>query len=366
MPDTDSINRRVQFLIKNYVNNSCTEDEVQELVAVLNDPKNENSILTGAESYWHSLDNQPFGDFQINENRIVLDQILDRLHHRFRLVEEKTSLQKPIIRKIFGVFSKFAAILILPMLIYSIYLTYRASVTNHLKTRQVIWHTVKTNVGMQTDFLLSDGSHVWLNSGSILKYPDAFALEFRQVKLWGEAFFDVKKDDLHPFFVKAGKMDIEVKGTRFNVVNYPDETISELILESGSVKLFSGNSKDNKIISTIKPGELAVFDTVTNKLTIKNVDVRKYTAWKEGELIFRDDYMEDVVRKLDKWFNVEIILQGPELKEYVYTATYRDETLPQILELLKISAPIKYNITDRERLKDNSYSKRKIVITKRK
>jgi ferric-dicitrate binding protein FerR (iron transport regulator) len=139
-----------------------------------------------------------------------------------------------------------------------------------------------------------------------------------------------------------------------------------LILESGSVRLCSGNSNENKTITNIKPGELAVFDTVTNKLTISNVDVRKYTSWKDGVLIFRDDHMEDVVRKLNKWFNVEIILQSPELKEYVYTATYRDETLPQILELLKISAPIKYDIADRERLSDNSYSKRKIIITKRK
>jgi ferric-dicitrate binding protein FerR (iron transport regulator) len=166
--------------------------------------------------------------------------------------------------------------------------------------------------------------------------------------------------------VKAGKMNVEVKGTRFNVINYPDESLTELILESGSVRLFSGNYEDNKTITNIKPGELAIYDTVKNKLSVSKVDVRKYTAWKEGMLIFRDDHMEEVVRKLNRWFNVEIILQSPELKEYVYTATYRDETLPQILELLKISAPLKYSITERERLNDNSYSKRKIVINKRK
>jgi ferric-dicitrate binding protein FerR (iron transport regulator) len=251
-------------------------------------------------------------------------------------------------------------------LVYSVYLTFRTPVLNLSKTDKVVWHKVKTMIGMQADFVLPDGSHVWLNSGSVLRYPDTFTDGVRKVVLSGEAFFDIVKDDSQPFLVKAGKMDIEVKGTRFNVINYPDETVSELILESGSVRLYSGNSTDNKTISNIKPGEHAVFDTVTNKLTISNVDVRKYTSWKDGVLIFRDDHMEDVVRKLDKWFNVEIILQGPELKEYVYTATYRDETLPQILELLRISAPIKYNITNRERLNDNSYSKRKIVITKRK
>ena len=79
---------------------------------------------------------------------------------------------------------------------------------------------------------------------------------------------------------------------------------------------------------------------------------------------FNSNPMDEVVRKLNRWFNVEIELKNPELKEYVYTATYRDETFPQILELLRISAPVKYTFTDRKRLPDNSFTKRKIVITK--
>ena len=297
------------------MNNACSEDEALELVSVLSDPVNDGSILPEVKSYWHSLDSRQIGDFQTNENMLVLDKILDRLHHRVRLEEEKASFQKPTANKIFGVLSKYAAFFILPLLLYSIYLTYRTLEANTSKTDQVVWHKVKATVGMHADLVLPDGSHVWLNSGSVLKYPNAFTVGVRQVTLSGEAFFDIVKDDSHPFLVKAGNMDIEVKGTRFNVINYPDETVSELILESGSVKLFSGNSKDHKTISNIKPGELAVFDTVQNRLTVKNVDVRKYTSWKDGILIFRDDHMEDVVRKLDKWFNVEIILQSPEFRE---------------------------------------------------
>ena len=365
MPGTDSQNRRVSFLLKKYMNNTSSIDEALELVSIMDDPGNDGSLLPEIKNYWHSLDNQQFGDSQTNENRFVLDQILDQIHHRIRLREEEATFQKSLSTTIFTVLSKYAAVLILPLLVYSIYLTFRGPGANPSKIDKVVWHKVKAVVGMQADFVLPDGSHVWLNSGSVLNYPDTFKDGVRQVTLSGEAFFDIVKDEVHPFLVKAGKMHIEVKGTRFNVINYPDETVSELILESGSVRLYSGNSNDNKTITTIKPGELAVFDTVKNKLTITNVDVRKYTSWKEGVLIFRDDHMEDVVRKLNKWFNVEILLQSPELKEYVYTATYRDETLPQILELLKISAPIKYYITDRERLSDNSYSKRKIVVTKR-
>ena len=348
------------------MNNTCSEDEALELVTIMDDSTFDSSILPEVRSYWHSLNNHPIGDFNTDGDRLALDHILDHLHHLIRLEEQEATFDKFKNNKIFGIFSKYAAVFILPLLIYSSYLTFRGTRANSSKTAQVVWHTVKATVGMHADLLLPDGSHVWLNSGSVLKYPNAFIDGVRQVTLSGEAFFDIVKDEVHPFLVKAGKMHIEVKGTRFNVINYPDETVSELILESGSVRLYSGNSKDNKAITNIKPGEHAVFDTVTNKLSISDVDVRKYTSWKDGVLIFRDDHMEEVVRKLDKWFNVEIILKSPELKEYVYTATYRDETLPQILELLKISAPIKYNITERERLYDNSYSKRKIVITKRK
>jgi ferric-dicitrate binding protein FerR (iron transport regulator) len=267
-------------------------------------------------------------------------------------------------RNLLGFFSKVAAILILPLLIYMIYLTSGTNRSPGSGDNPIAWRTVKTTTGMQTDFYLPDGTHVWLNSGSVLKYPVPFAKGRRQTELMGEAYFDVTKDTLHPFLVNAGKMNIEVKGTRFNVVNYPDETVTELILECGSVRLFSGNYDDHKTISYVKPGEIATLDKSQNQLTINRVEVGKYTAWREGTLIFREDKMDEVVRKLNRWFNVEVILQSPELKEYVYTATYRDETLTQIMELLKISAPIKYRITDRVRLPDNSFSKRRIYITK--
>jgi ferric-dicitrate binding protein FerR (iron transport regulator) len=186
------------------------------------------------------------------------------------------------------------------------------------------------------------------------------------VKLTGEAFFDVEKDPSHPFIVNAGKLNIEVKGTRFNVCNYIDEPNSEITLESGSVRLFSGNYKDTKTMAFIKPGERAILDNSQNKLSVSVVDVEKHTAWKEGLLIFRDDKMDEVVKKLNRKFNVDIILLDPELKEYIYTATFEDESLAQILGLLKISAPVNYVAYKPHQLADNSFSKQKIVITKRK
>jgi transmembrane sensor len=364
MPGTVSKRNRISYLFKKYLNGTCSKDEAQEIVSILEGCENDISLSGEASTQWHILNNNPEDDLVPIENRLILNRILDQLHHRIRLNEEEISGKHSIEKKLFTIFTKAAAVLILPLLVYSIYLT--SFKTSSSANKQVVWQTVKTPAGMQTDFLLPDSSHVWLNSGSVFKYPIRFDKDKRQVEMTGEAFFDVVKDPSHPFLVKAGKMNIEVRGTRFNVINYPDETLTELILESGSVRLFSGKYEDNKTIANIKPGQHALLDIANNKLLVRYVDVEKYTAWKEGILIFKDDQMDEVVRKLDRWFNVDIILLSPELKEYVYTATYRNETLPQILELLKISAPIKYCITERERLSDNSYTKRKIVITKRK
>jgi len=366
MPETGKDNTRFLFLFKKYLNENCSNEEAQEVAGILEDSGNDNSLKNEAISQWNSLYIEHKDDLIPVENRLIMDRILDRLHHRIRLQEEEYKGNHLRQNKFFTVFARVAAVVILPLLVYSIYLTSRTFKTNLLGAKQVVWQTIKTPVGMQTDFLLPDGSHVWLNSGSVFKFPVSFAKDKRQVELSGEAFFDVSKDASHPFLVKAGKMNVEVKGTRFNIINYPDEMLTELILESGSVRLFSGDYEDHKTITLIKPGELASLDNNQNQLSVSNVDVEKYTAWKDGKLIFRDDQMDEVVKKLNRWFNVEIALQSSELKEYVYTATYRDETLPQILELLKISAPIKYNVIERKRLPDNSFSKRKIIITKQK
>ena len=366
MSETGKDQTRFSFLFNKYINETCSDEEAQEIAGILGDSKNDNLLRNEAGFQWKSLSIGISEDLIPIENRLIMDRILDRLHHRIRLQEEESIGKHFRLNRFFGVFARVAAVIILPLFVYSVYLTSRTLKNTQIGTSQAVLQTIKTPVGMQTDFLLPDGSHVWLNSGSVFKYPASFAKDTRQVELIGEAFFDVVKDASHPFLVKAGKMNVEVKGTRFNIINYPEDPLTELILESGSVRLFSGDYNNQKTIAFIKPGELAILDNAQNKLSVSQVDVEKYTAWKEGMLIFREDQMDEVARKLNRWFNVEIVLQSSELKDYVYTATYRDETLPQILELLKISAPIKYNIIERKRLPDNSYSKRKIIITKRK
>jgi len=365
MPDTKDLQNRYSLLFKKYLNNACSEQEAEEILKFIENPVNSDFLKQEAKSQFISA-GQSVDELKSMEIKDSMDSILDRIHHQIRLHKIENEVVSDRKKKLFAFLSKAAAILILPLLSYSVYITLKTSDASHSGSTQVLWQTIKTTAGMQTDFLLPDGSHVWLNSGSALEYPATFATNIRQVKLTGEAFFDVKKDPSHPFIVNAGKLNVEVKGTRFNVCNYPGEPHSELILESGSVRLFKGDYAHNKTMAYIKPGERALLDNTQNKLSVSGIDVEKYTSWKEGLLIFRDDNMDEVVRQLNKKFNVDIILQDPELKEYVYTATFQDESLTQILGLLKISAPVNYVIYKPKQLANNSFSKQKIVITKRK
>lgn len=366
MPDTKDVQNRYSILFKKYLNNACSEQEVEEILNFIENPLNSDFLKKEANTQFASIDKLSQDELKTPENQLSMDHILDRLHQQINQQDKEIRIVHGRKNNFIAFFAKAAAILILPLLAYSAYLTFNSPAKKHIESAEVVWQSVKTVAGMQTDFILPDGSHVWLNSGSILEYPLAFAHDIRQVRLTGEAFFDIKKDPSHPFIVNAGKLNVEVKGTRFDVCNYAHEPNCELTLESGSVRLFEGDFKDNKTVAIMKPGERALLDKNLEKLTVSNVDVQKHTSWKEGLLIFRDDKMDDVVMKLNRKFNVNIILQDPEIKEYIYTATFEDESLTQILGLLKISAPVNYKAYKSEQLADKSFSKQKIVITKRK
>lgn len=257
---------------------------------------------------------------------------------------------------------RVAAILILPVLIGGgIYFAQ----TKHITDNSVVWQTIVTPPGVKSQAQLPDGTKVWLNSASSLSYPSSFSDGKRNVKLLGEAFFDVAKDEKHPFVVDLGKINIEVVGTTFNATNYEHEGRTEVVLASGKVKLFEKNVNENRLVSEMKPGQQAIFHKAGNTMTLNTVETGKYTSWIDGKLIFRDDPMYEVVRKLNRWFNVQIEFADPDIGDYIYTATFRDETIEQVLSLIKRTSPIEYAIVPGERLNDGSYATSRITITKK-
>lgn len=260
--------------------------------------------------------------------------------------------------KLWGFFQKAAAILILPLLVATLYF---ATEKPTYEMAETAWHTIKSPAGMRSEFTLPDGTNVYLNSKTSLSYPIAFNGSTRDVELTGEAYFEVAENKEQPFIVNTGKVNIEVTGTEFKASNYPDENLTEIVLVSGEINLFQGEySTQKKRLCTMAPGEKAAFDG--DELSFDKVEVDKYISWKDGVLMFRDDSMKDVVRRLNRWFNVDIQLTGNTMQDYVYTATFQDESLIQILDLLKMSAPIDYKIKPRERNPDKTFSNMEIEI----
>ena len=261
---------------------------------------------------------------------------------------------------------RVAAILLLPLMIYSGYVTFRNFSLKNLPEEQVMMQTVTSRQGMVTRFTLADGTKIWLNSCSELKFPTRFTGKVREVKLKGEAFFEVTKNEKQPFRVNAKELNVEVLGTSFNVINYNDDNQSEVILVEGKVRLSSQKDQIKKELGLMNPGQRAVYDQEVRNVVTENVDVDKYIAWRDGNLIFRDDKMEDVVKRLSRWFNVEIVILDPEIKSYIYKATFRNENLKQVMNLLAISAPIDYRITECKVLSNNEFTKQKIYLMKKK
>lgn len=258
-----------------------------------------------------------------------------------------------------------AAVLILPLLFYAGFLTLKNNHNTKNKPAETVWQTISTPPGLKAHFYLPDSTSVWLNSSSSVTYPVSFTSESRQVKLSGEAFFDVKENLQQPFVVSIGKLNVNVLGTRFNIINYENENQSEVILESGKISMCQSLGGNRTTLTDMKPGELALFDKVSNNIAIKSIQTDKYTSWINGKLIFRDDNMNEVVRKLNRWFNVEIEIADPVILSYIYTATFQDESLDQILELLTLSAPIRYQIIQREKQNNDLFSTKRIILRKR-
>ena len=259
-----------------------------------------------------------------------------------------------------------AAVLLFPMLVYSGYLTIQNHSLKSLPVEQVMMQTISSRQGMVTQFTLADGTKVWLNSSSELQFPTRFTGDLREVKLKGEAYFEVFKNKNQPFRVNAKELNIEVLGTSFNVINYENDTQSEVILVEGKVSLTSRKDQIKKEYGMMHPGQRAVYEEKLQKVITQEVEVDKYISWRDGNLIFRDDNMEDVVKRLSRWFNVEMVINDPEIKSYIYKATFRNENLNQVLTLLKLSAPIDYRIVERKALAGGEFTKQKIYLMKKK
>lgn len=263
--------------------------------------------------------------------------------------ERKLRLQRQVMR--------YAAFLTLPLLIATLVLGY----LNFAEpVKELTYVEVITPSRTITRYEMPDRSVIWLNGGSKLRYPTAFDNANRSVVLEGEAYFEVQANPDSPFYVYTSDgMSVYVYGTRFNVNAYAGEQYIETVLEEGCVNVLS---PDKKTTLTLSPGELLTYDRNESKFIRTTIDVYEKTAWKDGKLIFRNTPLNEVLKKLARHFNTDIEFHNLSNKEYKYRATFKDETLLQILDYLDRSADICWNVEEQEQKADGTLTKKRIVV----
>lgn len=208
-------------------------------------------------------------------------------------------------------------------------------------------NTLTTAKGETYQVRLPDGTVVQLNADSRLSYATSLnAAGERRVELIGEGYFDVAKDKAHPFIVKTATQQIQVLGTHFNVNAYADETLARTTLLEGSVKIFSAGSQKMLI-----PGEQA--STRENRLTISKADLDAAVAWKNGEFVFTGQPIDEIMRLLSRWYNVEVEFKGPLTKEEFEGTAFKEKDIKEVLELLELTGAVHFKIEGR-----------KIIVTK--
>lgn len=207
-----------------------------------------------------------------------------------------------------------------------------------------VYYTSMVPKGSVSEMVLPDGSQIFLNSGSKIKYTVNGAGGKREVFLAGEAWFQVAKMKEKPFLVHTSFYDVQVTGTKFNVKAYPDESEVVTTLEEGSVNIKSSKNMKLEKETMLKPGEQLVYDKESKQIEIKEVNTKWFTSWKDNKLIFVNMSLKDLTTLLERKYGVEIEITDPDILGYHYDGTLKNETILEVLEILKNTLPIQYEI----------------------
>jgi len=349
-----------KYLLNKFHSNKCTSKEVDEFYAGISQGQIDINLF---RSYWDEI------DIEENPDRELAQSRLDKVHHTINLnhskqIRSKEQFASTKTIRLIKLISKVAAIVMLPVLTLYVYIQFFQTDSFDYLSDSSQYEIVAPK-NSRTQFELSDGTKVWLNQDSKLVYPYRFTGSTRTVQLEGEAYFEVASNKEIPFIVESGNLAVKAVGTSFNVKSFNDDVKFETSLESGKVIILNGK-KDNAVeVCEMDPGERFVFDESTNNYSLKKEDLTAYVSWRDGKLIFRDNPLNEVVERLSRWYNVEIQLGDPGLEYLTFTATFVDEPLEQVLEMMESIAPISYTFIPRSKKSDGTFTEKKVIINKK-
>lgn len=333
----------VDNLISNFLSGNASEDEILVLESWIHESEENQKYFRQFKNIWESSVELP----------ISTDKALNRV------LAEINSGHKGL--TFWQILQRVAAILFIPMLISMLWLTVGKNFKN--ANSNIVYNKVVAAFGTFSLIELPDGSKVWLNSGASLRYPDKFNSANRIVYLVGEAYFEVHSDKTMPFYVNTPYFTVKATGTKFNVRAEKNFRSPSVTLVEGKVAIQKPDSgKQNGLITMLKPNQHMTYDTLSGHVSIQTEDTYKHFAWIDGKLVFRNDNISEVARRISLQYNVDIEIKGREILKYRYRATFENEPLGELLRLLKISSPIDYSEVKAQALPDGTFSRRKIII----
>jgi transmembrane sensor len=323
-----------------------SDEDSSYINKVFSDRDKEVELKQLLKKHWYELVQE---DGEEDKN---FDHILHRIHYDINMNSVQNN-NTPM-RSAINWFSRVAAILLLPLSIY-----FATTIGKITKDENLAWVEIQAPAWTRAQFSLPDGTTGWLNSNSDIKYSVDFSNN-RLVKLSGEAYFDVAKDAGRPFQVEADEIIVTVTGTRFNIASYKNEDVVEVVLEEGEVVCFNKAKNES---CTLKPDDYLLFDKNKKEHKVELVQSDKYSSWKDGKLVFRNDPLDVIGRRLERWYNIEVEVRGEKTNNTGLWATFIDDNLEEVLKLLRLSLAIHYEVEYPQLQANGIYSKTKVIIT---
>jgi len=355
-------------LIEKYYRNTCSEKELIAVLAWFEESAESTDGKSFLFNTWEEMTDED------EKQKTDLDHILNRIHHQINLkktenllYDEPQEINRYKKREyLIKFFTKAAAIFLIPILIYGAYISYKYEGIKQQAQAISPYYEVTSSFDAITKVALPDGSAVWLNYGSTLTYPASFKGNTREVELKGEGFFEVAHNTRIPFIVKAGDLEVVARGTAFNIAAYIDDDRVETSLINGKVELSRVNP-DGEVVSMInmKPNDLIIYSKANHKIKRFVIQDDRNYSWKEGKLILIEEPLNETIKLLGRKYNADFVIKDHKLNELNFSATFVNESLPEVMKLLSIATPVNYSIIQPKKLADGTFTKRQVILSYR-
>ena len=315
----------IDIIIQKYVKGETSEEENLQLHQWIQQSSENKKRFFAEKDIWDSY------SFHSNEKKYEVAPELEILKNRIEFRNAYHSI------KLINVLKMAAMFLVVFGLGWS---SQYLSLLNKQQTAEASTQEITVPKGQINQIFLADGTRIWINSGSRLTLPSVFSPSERVVKLNGEAFFEVAKDKKRPFMVEVNGQQIKVFGTSFNVRAYDNSNKIETTLETGQIQLHIGN--ETKMLN---PGEQSLFNKTEKQLVISKVDPVNFSSWKEGRYEFQNEELIEVLKVVERWYDVEITYNENSFKEMHFSGVIkRNKDTKHFLDLLNLTIPINYEI----------------------